>query len=155
MAGNKRRLAGQVVLQQASRYLCNALNRTMNVRVKKYAASGPACVLVLITAVASGVFCAHAHLTSGITHSSRQKHLPRMTRSIQSTPTTSAVLDSSVVQPGAAAAAEAAAAQLAAAEVKELETQLSSFRLRTSDLNAAFLPKRVSNSTAVGKVCSP
>uniref|UniRef100_A0A383WNA6 Uncharacterized protein n=1 Tax=Tetradesmus obliquus TaxID=3088 RepID=A0A383WNA6_TETOB len=60
-----------------------------------------------------------------------------------STPTASAVLDSSILKPGAAATAAAAAASLAADEIKQLTQQLPKFRLRPSELNEPFLPKRV------------
>jgi hypothetical protein len=55
----------------------------------------------------------------------------------------SSVLDSAVVQHGAAATAAAAQQAAATAEVRQLGSQLSNFRLRKSDLNVAFLPKQV------------
>jgi hypothetical protein len=87
--------------------------------------------------------------------SSHLSHLPAAggqplqphSRQLSSTPSSSAVLESWVLQPGAAAAAAALQQAAVAAQVKELSSQLASFRLRQSDLNIAFVPKQVGGNT--------
>jgi hypothetical protein len=101
--------------------------------------------LVLLIAACLLMTAAHAEHSGsnlGKVLNAKQPHFIG-DRALLSTPTRNAVLDTSVVQHGAGAAAAAAQQQTTAAEVRQLSSQLSSFRLRKPDLNVAFLPKQV------------
>jgi hypothetical protein len=121
--------------------ICSCKTSVLKMRPSKRKAVRPACALLLLTAVAAWLLCTPEHENKPVFVST--DNALKSNRLLLYTPAGSAVLDSSVVHPGAAAAAAAAAALSAAEEVKQLNVQLTSFRLRSSDLNVAFLPERV------------